>query len=76
MKSHLRQTMRELAQLRRQLIAIETDVYKSMNTISASANRFLASRLERIQALQGNLVMLDEIIAHPKQGKHARKRSA
>lgn len=76
MKAHLRPMARELAQLRSQIIAIETDVYRSMNAISANAKRFLASRLERIQTLQGNLVTLDEMIAHPKRGKRARKRSA
>ncbi|MEO5351349.1 MAG: hypothetical protein H7836_17155 [Magnetococcus sp. YQC-3] len=55
-REQLEQILREIAQLRRHGMAIETDIYRSMSHICRSANRFLAPRRLRMQRLVADLM--------------------
>jgi hypothetical protein len=55
-REQLEQILREIAQLRRHGMAIETDIYRSMSHICRSANRFLAPRRLRMQGLLAGLM--------------------
>ncbi|MBF0461072.1 MAG: hypothetical protein HQL87_06730 [Magnetococcales bacterium] len=62
--------LREIAQLERHTIAIETDAYRSMCLICRSANRFLAPRRRRMQALVMGLKAFKGA-AHPKRRRQS-----
>lgn len=55
-REQVRHTLREIAQLRRHTAAIEADAYQSLWHICRTANRFLAPRRLRMEALVAGLV--------------------
>ncbi|MBF0162591.1 MAG: hypothetical protein HQL88_09915 [Magnetococcales bacterium] len=54
------QSLLELDWLKHQTFAMEADVYKSMSQVCTAANRFLAPRRARVQALLAGLLAFEE----------------
>ncbi len=61
--------VREIALLKRHTTAIEADVYQSMFLICRSANRFLAPRRARIEALVAGLMAVKSVLWHKTKQK-------